>query len=247
MARGRMLDKCISLSEDINDLTLKEAFIYTWIIPHLDDWGRTTGSPRKLKAMIFSMKKEIRISDIQNALEKFKDKNLYFWEEVDGELILQMPPDEFNEHQSITESKRAKSKYPEIPKECQEKPRIPSLSKDKISKENINKDNKTAYAEFVFLSEEEYQKLKDRLGEITTNDWIEELNLYKGSKGKKYASDYMTILSWQRRDPKPITRDYDIQKHPIKKDGEVQKANPEVIKKSINEIKKNLGIDKSDL
>ena len=73
MARGRMIDNCISISEKINDLSLKEAFIYTWIIPHLDDWGRTTGSPRTLKALIFPMKKEISIGCIEKALIKFKE------------------------------------------------------------------------------------------------------------------------------------------------------------------------------
>jgi hypothetical protein len=167
MARGRMIDNCISISEKINDLTLKEAFIYTWIIPHLDDWGRTTGSPRKLKALIFPMKKEVSINDVEKALLKFKVLELFFLENIDGELVLQQPEEEFNKHQSISEGKRAKSKYPkittqfehkndnpqempEIPKKCQEIPAQVNLIKENISKENIRKDKeKEEWLSFV--------------------------------------------------------------------------------------------------
>lgn len=55
---------------------------------------------------------------------------------------------------------------------------------------------KTKYAEFVSMTEEEYGKLVDRYGEEKTKRAIEILDNYKGSKGKKYASDYRTILNW---------------------------------------------------
>jgi len=132
MARGRMIDNCISISEKINDLPLKEAFFYTWIIPHLDDWGRITGSPRKLKALVFPMKKEISVPFIEKTLAKFKKIGLFLWEEI-------------NEHQSISENKRAKSKYPEILEVSQEMPENPKKPQeipvqDKISKDKISKD-----------------------------------------------------------------------------------------------------------
>jgi len=158
MARGRMIDKCISISEKINDLSLKEAFIYTWIIPHLDDWGRITGSPRKIKALVFPMKKEICTKDIEKAFEKFREMGLFLWEEVDGIMVLQQPFREFSMHQTISEKKRAKSKYPEIPKNSQEMPRKSCLKirEDKISKDKIREDNKIFLSEF---SNENYGRL----------------------------------------------------------------------------------------
>lgn len=149
MARGRMIDNCISISERINDLSLREAFIYTWVIPHLDDWGRITGSPRTLKALIFPMKKEISIRNIEDTLTKFKELGLFLWEEVNGEMVLQMPFKEFNSHQAISDSKRAKSKYPEIIEHkndiSQEIPEIPKNpqeipAQDNIREFNLNKD-----------------------------------------------------------------------------------------------------------
>lgn len=65
----------------------------------------------------------------------------------------------------------------------------------KQSKQGINKVH---YAEFVQLTEEEYSKLVDVYGEEMTKECIEILNTYKGSTGKKYKSDYMTMTptSW---------------------------------------------------
>ena len=43
---------------------------------------------------------------------------------------------------------------------------------------------------------DEYQKLVDKYGQAMTTELIEILNNYKGSSGKKYVSDYMTMFSW---------------------------------------------------
>lgn len=60
---------------------------------------------------------------------------------------------------------------------------------------------KVAYGEFlrVFLTEDEYKKLVERLGETNTGLMIVELDTYLASKNKKYSSHYATILSWVRR------------------------------------------------
>jgi hypothetical protein len=107
-----MIHICISISEKINDLSLKDAFIYTWLIPHLDDYGRMSGSPRTIKALVFPLKKEITIEDIEEALKKFKGLKLFFWEKVENEFVLQQPIEEFNLYQTIYY--RKKSKFSEI-------------------------------------------------------------------------------------------------------------------------------------
>ena len=66
----------------------------------------------------------------------------------------------------------------------------------KVKNGNKEKELKTLYAEFVSLTEPEYQKLIDKYGEEVTRRAIEILNNYKGSSGKKYVSDYMTMLNW---------------------------------------------------
>lgn len=65
----------------------------------------------------------------------------------------------------------------------------------------VTKDSpKKLYLEFVKLTEEEHKKLIDKFGTTETNDFIERLNNYIGSKGTKYKSHYHTILNWNRKD-----------------------------------------------
>jgi len=69
-------------------------------------------------------------------------------------------------------------------------------------KETIQKKlYKRNYGEFnnVHLTDEEHQKLRDKLGS-EADIWIEEVSRGKAAKGYKYKSDYAAILNWQRRD-----------------------------------------------
>jgi len=64
-------------------------------------------------------------------------------------------------------------------------------------KETKRKPRKTKkYADFVFLTEEEYGRLKEEYGEENTKKFIDKLNNYKGSHGKKYKDDNLTIRNW---------------------------------------------------
>ncbi len=60
-----------------------------------------------------------------------------------------------------------------------------------------SKPKKSQYGQFknVLLTDEEYQKVKVQNSEKI----IEDLDMYKESTGKKYKSDYATILNWQRK------------------------------------------------
>jgi len=87
--------------------------------------------------------------------------------------------------------------------------------KEKPKKEKPKKEKqvKNKYLEFVFLTNEEYQKLIVTFDELKTKQYIENLNNYIGSTGKKYQSHYHTILNWSKKDktdnkpkPKPILK-----------------------------------------
>lgn len=75
------------------------------------------------------------------------------------------------------------------PGQALEKPKKPKTSPKP-------KPEKKQYGEFVSLTEDEYGKLVEKYGEAATQRMIEVLDNYKGSTGKKYASDYRTILNW---------------------------------------------------
>lgn len=56
--------------------------------------------------------------------------------------------------------------------------------------------SKIRYADKVYMFDYEYDDLKANFGEIKANKCINELDMYKKSKGVEYASDYDTIKRW---------------------------------------------------
>jgi hypothetical protein len=74
---------------------------------------------------------------------------------------------------------------------------------------NVKNDKKNKYADYVSMTPEEYEKLLTEFGEQGTAERIEKLNLYKGSTGKKYKSDYLTILNWERKNKPKGKKDID--------------------------------------
>lgn len=75
----------------------------------------------------------------------------------------------------------------------------PASPKSRVEKSRVEKSK---YKDSVFLSDDEYKKLVETLGEKATREWIEELNIYLMKTGRKYKSHYFAILSWHRKDPK---------------------------------------------
>lgn len=101
----------------------------------------------------------------------------------------------------------AKEKEKEKTKEKEKK-----KEKDK-DKENKEKDitsviSKKKYGEFenVLLSDTERKKLDDQLGDICADDYIEKMSAYIAQSGTKYKSHYAAILTWWRKDGKPVER-----------------------------------------
>ncbi|WP_212930109.1 DNA-binding protein [Shouchella clausii] len=76
------------------------------------------------------------------------------------------------------------------------------LKKEKGDKKKPapQKPSKRTYLDFVKLTEEEREKLIKKFGSVKTDDLIEQLNNYIGSKGDKYKSHYYTLLNWAKRD-----------------------------------------------
>ena len=112
MAEKRMLSKVISISEKVN--TLPDCFdmlLFTWMIPHTDDFGRLVGSPAKIKALVVPMLDKT-VKNIEESLTRLGENGLITWYEVDGEKIVQI--DNFEKHQQGLH-KRTRSKFPDIP------------------------------------------------------------------------------------------------------------------------------------
>ena len=112
MAEKRMISKSISISEKVNMLPdVFDMLLFTWIIPHTDDFGRLTGSPAKVKALVVPMlDKSIR--DIERSLQNLHDAGLIIWYQVDKDRYIQVV--NFDGHQQGLH-KRTRSKLPDPP------------------------------------------------------------------------------------------------------------------------------------
>lgn len=141
-----MFDKSISYSERVNSCTLKSAFCFGWIIAHCDDFGRINGSPAKLKGQVFPLRREFSVPTIEKCLLELKNKELIYYWTPNGDPIIEII--DWWDHQTISEKKRTKSKFPAYdakldnslgtpgnPKESPPKLREVKLSKSK----SINK------------------------------------------------------------------------------------------------------------
>lgn len=75
------------------------------------------------------------------------------------------------------------------------------VNTDKNDK-NVKNDKKEIYATYVKMKPEEYAKLCEDYGEQIIAGKIEDLNNWKGGKGKSTKDDYLTIKAWIRKDAK---------------------------------------------
>lgn len=137
------------------------------------------------------------IDDCINQYELLKSDEEYFWSES---LLRRMKLKEDKRQKRIEAGKKgAKNRWKDgnaiaMP----DQPHSNAIAKDGKGKESKEKENKEKkkYAEFVSMTESEYQKLIETYGEEATKIMIKILDNYKGSNGKKYKSDYRAILSW---------------------------------------------------
>lgn len=120
---------------------------------------------------------------------------------------------ETNKRKAYSESRRNNRKKKEE-KETYEKDmkNICNSYEEHMGNENINKDinknnrkrdskgkkeeEKIHFAEFVSMTNVEYEKLVNTYGKDFADQCIKKLDDYKGSSGKTYKSDYRAIGSW---------------------------------------------------
>ncbi len=84
----------------------------------------------------------------------------------------------------------------------QSKVKESKVKESKVKESKVNNDGKLKFGELqnVYLTTEEYEKLKIKFGEDGTIHRINKLSVYISSKGDKYKSHYGTILNWALKD-----------------------------------------------
>jgi len=127
------------------------------------------------------------------------------WEKWQELAISSTFGSELAEQSTIEVSNTAnQSKQFSQPELAEQSTKVSSPRVTQKKKETIQKKLYKRKGEFqnVLLTDEDYQKLIDKLGETKTKEWIEELSFGIESKGYKFQSHYATILNWVRREQK---------------------------------------------
>ena len=117
MSRHRSISTDISTDTQVAELAEHgplPLLLYTWAIPHADDWGRMTGDPRQFKLLVCPGL-DVTAKDVEQALTAIAEVGLWLRYEVAGKWYIAFPPSSWFKHQNyIPKSKRQaeRSSYP---------------------------------------------------------------------------------------------------------------------------------------
>jgi hypothetical protein len=199
-----MISKSISVSEQVNILSDFAALLFTWLIPHTDDYGVIPGSSRKIKALVVPMRKQTP-DQVENALKELQNAGLV-WRYIykDAEYIQFC---KFEDHQEglhkrtnpknplYRDAKDDTENFREIPGNSRLKER--NLNEINLS-EGKGKEDKVAYSQHVRMTEEQFDKLVLEHGQAAADWMVNKLNTWKLANGKTkvHGCDYSKILNW---------------------------------------------------
>ena len=212
MARARNIKPGFFVNDELAEIEPlgRLLFIGLWTIS--DREGRLKDRPKMIKAQVLPYDN----CDVNNLLEKLQGKGFILRYKHGGCQYIQII--NFNKHQNP----HIKEQASEIPapdihhaNTIQEPnkngtcpadslnpitdsgfPITDSLNPKHDAKTEQQPDKKIEYAEFVKMTEPEYEKLIQQHGAEAVGKMVAILDNYKGSKGKTYRSDYRAILSW---------------------------------------------------
>lgn len=187
--------------QKIMKLRMKEGMagygIYWAIIEMLREQEGYSLELDDIDSIAFELRQERDVIErIVNDYNLFVIDDGRFYSESLSERMCKM--DEIRKKRSMAgKSKKTKEKQKGNKCLTNDKQMINKSEQVKEKKGNEKKLNeKNIYAEFVSMTEAEYNKLLKRFGKERTIRAIEKLDNYKGSSGKKYKNDYRAILTW---------------------------------------------------
>lgn len=123
MAKRRMLHIGVSYSKQVNSLSEFEQLLFTWIIPHLDDFGRIEGDAAVLRAKVMPMNNRT-IEEFETAIQSLVDVGLINRYEIAEGLVIEYP--KFETYQTGL-NKRTESKFPPNPNSKGTSKKLPEI------------------------------------------------------------------------------------------------------------------------
>jgi hypothetical protein len=211
MARIRTIKPSFYLDEDLGTISRDARLLYIGLWNHSDDRGVFEWRPGKIKVEIFPYDSDVNKDLIDKWLKQLESINNIIYFDENGKPYGYIPT--FLNHQKVdkpSESQYLTKTLPEVPNSLSrsESP-IPlgvvmegnSKGREKESKGIIYIEKKVYGAgNNISLSNEQYQKLKDKFGEQPLNLMIDELSAYR--KLKDHPDHYLTLNNWLNRELK---------------------------------------------
>jgi len=193
MARKRMIHRDIWESYEIKQCNFRQRLLFIGLITIADDEGRLKADSGILKGNLFPFD-NFSSKTIETDLQFLDSINLihYYSNGTTSNKYVEIIT--WKKYQKVDHP--VESNIPIFENDSRINRENFSTNSNSNSNSNSNTKAKTIYADFVSMLPEEYQKLINQYGEINTKKFIDRLNAYKGSNGKKYKSDYLAILNW---------------------------------------------------
>lgn len=122
-----MIHKTISISEQVNNLSVTAELLYIGIIIHADDDGRLKGNPKYLRATIFPMR-QISLRHTEKLINEIRKQELIYYWEQNGEWFIEIPT--WKDYQYIQKDRYHGSILPSYPNKNANKLNAPSIQND---------------------------------------------------------------------------------------------------------------------
>jgi hypothetical protein len=212
MAERRMFAKTIIDSDAFIDMPVTARLLYYDLAMRADDDG-FVNSPKKIMRMVGASQDDLSILIMRKFIIPFDNgivviKHWKIHNYIRKDTYNETPYTDQKAMLETDENKAYRLKKTDIVTGYIQAVDEPStqvrLGKDRLGKDNNNippqppklEKEHINGAEFVTMTNDEYEKLIATYGKEFTDKCVEVLDNYKGSSGRKYKSDYRAILSW---------------------------------------------------
>jgi len=207
MARIRTVKPELFFDVELGDVSIPARFLFIGLFTQADCEGRLDDSPKKIKANIFPYDEKINVEPL---LAELAPRFIVRYE-VEGRKYIQVR--NFGKHQRLSGSElKYESKFPAVPDDYKEAPgkhlgstqeapgkHLVTLEREREREKERSISPKIKFSKLknVLLTQEEFEKLKDRFnGHDNAMVWVEKMSIGIAMKGYKYKSHYLAILKW---------------------------------------------------
>lgn len=205
-----MLSKTISTSRKVNRLPDRAALLYTWLIPHTDDFGHLEGDAISIKAKVAPMR-PITEQEVEQDLELMVQNSLIQRYEVEGEKYIEIL--NFDSFQTFRSDRQKKADYPgpdgKFPVDTRwDTNDIPEGTNRRVREEKRSKEKRREdkeHASVSYLLNIPAEDMKDwttrfNVTEKEVKSKAEDLKLYCERKNKRYSNYKSFLLNAIKKD-----------------------------------------------